>query len=168
MNSTSLSQKKLKVESVVELAREVAGAQAPTGRLVVRENLGPGLVREVSLGGEVRVYWPSAALETWVATEDLDLAVPQARLIAIYRCVTGGHRTLDRCKVIKDKGLSYNWTVELLPDNIIRTVRSDGLAWTFDWHPVVERAHPHGTIMEDALAEDEHAEALTVAELATP
>ncbi len=174
MSNTSLSQERPKVGSVVELAREVAGIQAPAGRSGIRAKLGPGVVQEIGMDGvigEVRVHWPSAELDTWVAVEDLEPTGPQARLVAIYRYGAGGHRILDRCKVVSDRGLNYNWTVELFPGNIVRTVRSDGLAWTFDWNPMVERAQPHGTIIEDelknALAEDEQAEALTVAELST-
>jgi len=87
-------------------------------------------------------------------------------LIAIYRRNTHGGRTLERCKVVASAGLTHHWTAELFPKNVIRIVRSDGLAWTFDWYPLLDQAQPLHTILDDALAEDDHAEALTVAELA--
>ena len=42
MSIPILTQEKFKVESVVELGREVAGTQSAEGRLLVRERLGPG------------------------------------------------------------------------------------------------------------------------------
>lgn len=158
------------IESIVKLAGDVAGAKDPAGRLMARERLGYGIVRDVFKHAGVvlvHVYWPSAELETWVASEDLEQADERARLLSIYRYDEEGRRALDRCKVISGVGLNYNWIVEFFPENVIRTERSDGLAWTFDWHPILERVYPHGTVMEDALAEDAHAEALTVAELST-
>jgi hypothetical protein len=173
--SKPTTQDKLQVESVVELAREVAGTQGQVeGRLIMSERLGPGVVREIiSIGesneysedGMVLVHWPMADLDTWIDPKDLEPANPKARLIAIYHFGSDGHRTLPQCKVIANEGLRHNWEVELFPAHVIRTIRSDGLAWTFDWHPILRRADPHGTIMEEPLAEDDHAEALTVAEL---
>jgi hypothetical protein len=168
MSSLAATKREIKVESVVELSREVAGTQSSEGRLVVRENLGPGIVREIGEDGEagmVRVYWPMAVLETWVSPEDLEVRDPRVHLLVIYHSGPEGHHNPPVCKIVSGAGLYYNWTVEIIHGNVIRTVRSDGLAWTFDWYPVIERAHPRGTILEDALAEDEHAEALTVAEL---
>jgi hypothetical protein len=169
-NTPAISHEEPDIESVVELSREVGRGRGSEGRLVVRGKLGPGIVRQIgTIGGSVlvRVHWPSAELDTWVDSGDLEQADRRARLLSIYRYDAGGYRTLDRCKVIAAAGLNYNWTVELFPENVIRTERSDGVAWTFDWYPIVQRAQPHGTLMEDALAEDAHAEALTVAELST-
>jgi hypothetical protein len=74
-------------------------------------------------------------------------------------------RSFKACKVTTSAGLSRNWTVEMLPGNLIRTVRSDGAAWTFNWNPLFRRVQPLHSILEDALAQDDDAEALTVAEL---
>lgn len=189
MNDLRLLEETLEVEAVVELARQVRGARASYRRLALREKLGAGIVRAfgkiahldmgretggvAGVGGSnhaelICVYWPSAEIDTWLAPEDLEPQDRRARLVAIYRGGVNnevGQSVFEKCKVISNAGLNYNWSVELFQGNIIRTIRSDGLAWTFDWYPVVERAHPHGTILEDALAEDDHAEALTVAEL---
>lgn len=191
MSELHLLEKAPDVESIVELCRQVNGAHLSQSRLAVREKLGPGVVRALGridhpdrghksreldragLAGHIElicVHWPSADLDTWVAPEEVEGYGEKARLLAIYREGAGKETescVFEKCKVIANAGLNYNWTVELFPGNIIRTVRSDGLAWTFDWNPVVEHAHPHGTILVDALAEDDHAEALTVAELAT-
>ena len=133
--------------------------------MTVRDKLGPGVVQEIGRDGDVRVHWPLAELDTWVAHDELETLERRARLITVYRGGADAHRTLQVCKIVTGAGLSHNWMVELFPENVIRTVRSDGLAWTFDWNPVVERAQPHGTVLEEPLAEDDHAEALTVAEL---
>jgi hypothetical protein len=165
MSSTFGAHAQLMVGSVVKIAPEVAGVQAPTGSLVARDRLGPGVVQEVSTEGAVRVHWPSADLDTWVTPEDLEPAEPRARLVEIYRSRRDGRRTLEKCKVVAKAGLDYNWIVDICPGNVIRTVRSDGSAWTFDWYPIRRCAQPRGTNIEYALPEDDDAEALTVAEL---
>lgn len=43
-------------------------------------------------------------------------------------------------------GLNHNWSVELFPDDIVRTIRSDDYAWTFNWYPLYERAYPIHTL----------------------
>ena len=114
----------------------------------------------------VRIFWTIAQLNTWTESLDIEPAGPGARVISVFRCDTHGGRTHERTEVITRAGLTHNWTVELRPSLVIRTLRSDGLIWTFYWDPVFRRAQPHGTILEDPLAQEDHAEALTVADLA--
>jgi len=62
-------------------------------------------------------------------------------------------------------GLQHNWTVDLLHDNVIRTVRSDGLVWTFEWNDLLDRVLPFRTL-NLVPPDDDYAEAMTVADLA--
>ena len=62
-------------------------------------------------------------------------------------------------------GLQHNWTVDLLHDNVIRTVRSDGLVWTFEWNDLLDRVVPFRTL-NLVPPDDDYAEAMTVADLA--
>ncbi|MDQ6692979.1 MAG: hypothetical protein M3014_00950 [Chloroflexota bacterium] len=165
MNSSSVTQEQIKIESVVELARQVLGTHAQDGSLVARENLGPGVVRGFGEDGSIRVYWPCAELHTWVTPEEIDQESPRARLIVRYRCDKDGHLTFEECKVVANMGLTHNWRVEILQGGVVRTVRSDGLAWAFDRHPVFERTHPLHAILDEPLAEEDHDEALSVAGL---
>lgn len=156
----------LKVDSVVELAPDVDEMQTPEGDVILKQMLGPGEVREIAPDGSVLVHWVSADFDMRVERADLDAADPEVRLIAIYRGNLHSEPALEKHKVVSDKGLTHNWVVEILPGNVIRTVRSDGWAWTFDWYPLIHRVEPRFAILEDALEDDDHAEALTVAELA--
>jgi len=61
-------------------------------------------------------------------------------------------------------GLEHNWVVELLPYDVVRSVRDDGLAWTFDWYRVFHKLHPKHTYYVPPN-EDADAEALAAAEL---
>jgi hypothetical protein len=167
METPATTQEYPLVESVVTLAEEVAGVDTPGSGLVPREELGFGIVQEIGTEGMVRVRWPSSGLDTWVNIADLIPVDPEAHLLAIYRVDEHGRRTLERCKVLATAGLTRNWIAELLPQYIVRTVRSDGKAWTFDYYPLIKRTEPLHTILVDALASDDHAEALTVADLAT-
>lgn len=156
------------VDAVVELAPGVAGVHPPAGGFVPKERLGPGVVKEIGNNGTVHIHWVGADLDTWVEPSEVEVPAPAAHLIVIYRCNAHGDRALERYEVVTRAGLTHNWTVEWLPENVIRTVRSDGLAWTFDWYPWFHKAEPLHTILYDALSEEDHAEALAVAELAAP
>jgi hypothetical protein len=166
MKTSPVLNERFKVGSVVELTRGAGALRSWQGRLVLREMLGPGIVRSIDRPGEVQVYWPNAELDVWFDSDDLEQTDLNTHLIVIYRYNQGEHLSKPVCRLVTKAGLSHNWTVELFPDNVIRTIRSDNLAWTFDWNPILERVEPRGTILRDPLAEDDHAEALTVAELA--
>jgi hypothetical protein len=75
-------------------------------------------------------------------------------------CDARGHRTLLRQRVAL---LQHHWTIEVRPENVVRAERSDGLSWTFTVNPIT-----HGVMASWIYPpEDDDAEALTAAEMAT-
>jgi hypothetical protein len=126
--------------------------------------LGPGIVQELGNDGRVKVRWVGVGSEAWMEPDELRSLGPNAHLVRIYRCDEHGHLALQRSRVVTAAGLKHNWTVELLPQDIVRTIRSDGWAWTFEWNPTwsrMETIHTQGF----RPPEDDDAEALVVAEL---
>lgn len=146
---------------VVAPAGELMGVQSPDGGLVPCERLGPGIVEQVSTDGRIRVRWVEAGFDALMDPQDLRSYGEHVHLVVIYRCDGRGNNIKFRSKIVEKAGLEYNWTVELRPNNVVRTVRADGCAWTFKFKPIIRR-------LEAAWPwppEDEDAEALTVAEL---
>jgi hypothetical protein len=136
--------------------------QSPDGEQVLREQLGPGLVEEVVSGEGVRVHWTRAGLDSWAEPGDLHSLGPRAKMIEVYKRDDGGNTRFLRRRVVSTEGLDRNWTVELLPKNLVRTVRSDGACWTFKYNWIFERVE----VWWPQPPDDEDAEALRVAELA--
>lgn len=154
---------------VVKLAKGIAGVQSPDGGLVPGEALGYGLVRQTEGDGNVQVHWTQGDFISLMNPADLVSLGPKAHLLTVYQRDKGGNRKLISRKVFTGgEGLTWNWTVEVLPADVIRTLRPDGSVWTFDWYEFFNKAHPVGTLLAGtaALQEDDHAEALAVAELA--
>lgn len=137
--------------------------QAPDGGLVLCESLGPGLVQQVARDGRVWVRWVGAGFEMWIEPDHLQLPRPYARLISISRVDRRGNTRLLRHKVVEEAGLEHNWSVELHPTNMVRTVRGDGAAWTFRFIPILRHLV---TTAWSVPPEDEDAEAFMVAEVA--
>jgi hypothetical protein len=148
--------------TVVEPAGDLGGVQAPDGAIVSRDRLGPGVVEKSSPDGQVRVRWMAAEFDAWMDPEDLRSRGDHAHVISVYRCNGQGHNTLLRHKVVEKAGLDYNWTVELRPKRILRAVRYDGPAWTFQISMFGKNVQP----LWPQPPEDEDAEALAAAELA--
>ncbi len=176
MNKATIKELPL-IEQIVRSGQDLAGVQAPDGNFVPREALGPGVIREVGHetfdspksklceDKETLVHWVAADFDAWMQPDEIERLDPEARLIAVYERFGHAGRTFKRYKVVSRAGLTHNWLVELLPKYVVRTVRSDGPAWTFDWYPVLERAFPIRTLEQNPPTDDD-AEALTVAELA--
>jgi hypothetical protein len=174
-----------RIEEVVQPGRDLAGVQAPDGSFVPREELGAGVIREVAhghepwrefgeaqtqegherRGREVMVHWVAADFDAWVPPGDVERLDPAARMIAVYERDGRDGRVFKRYKLVRRAGLDHSWAVELLPEKVVRAVRSDGSAWTFDWYPLLERAYPIRSLREEPIT-DEEAEALTAVELA--
>ncbi|MFL5732570.1 MAG: hypothetical protein ACJ78Q_05155 [Chloroflexia bacterium] len=148
--------------TVVEPTSDLGGVQGPDGEMTARERLGPGVIEKVSPEGQVRVRWMDAEFDAWMEPQDLRPLGDHAHLISIYKCDGKGNNTLMRHKIVERAGLDYNWTVELRPHRIIRTVRTDGSAWTFKTSIFGKQVNPLWT----QPPEDEDAEAMAAAELA--
>jgi hypothetical protein len=145
---------------LVAPALEVASLQTVQGFMITCDRLGPGVVRESDGTGKVLVRWSKAEVETWAETADLQPIDAGRRLVTIVLCDARGHRTLLRqCVAL----LQHHWTIEVRPANVVRAERSDGPAWTFTFNPIT-RAMIASWIYPP---EDDDAEALTAAELAT-
>jgi hypothetical protein len=145
--------------SLVTPARDTALLQTPQGLMVSAERLGAGVVRAVDAEGAILVRWSDADVETWVERADISALAAGWCLVTIARRDERGHRTILRRRFAL---LQHHWTIELLPDNVVRAARSDGLAWTFTLTPV-----NHAVIASWLYPpEDDDAEALTAAELA--
>jgi hypothetical protein len=148
--------------TVVEPAGDLGGVQSPDGDLVALERLGPGVVEKSSPDGQVRVRWMAAEFDAWMDPQDLNSRGDHAHLISVYKCDGKGHNTLLRHKVVEKAGLEYNWTVEMRPKRIVRTIRNDGSAWTFEVSMFGKNVKP----LWPQPPEDEDAEAIAAAELA--
>jgi hypothetical protein len=164
MNKATVTEQ-VELEQVVQIRKEVAGIQGPNGIFVLRDVLGTGVIRDIGEDGELLVHWVQADFDAWVDSGEVERLDPTARAIAIYEQDGHTKRVFKQCKVISRAGLNHSWAVEFFPHNVVRTVRSDGCAWTFDWYPLYERAYPIHTFQENMRTDDD-AEALTVAELA--
>jgi hypothetical protein len=145
---------------LVAPALDVASLQTVQGFMVSCDRLGPGVVRETDGAGKVLVRWSKAGVETWAETADLQPIDADHRLVTIMLCDARGHRTLLRQRVAL---LQHHWTIEVRPENVVRAERSDGLSWTFTFNPITR-----GVVASWIYPpEDDDAEALTAAELAT-
>ncbi len=148
--------------AVVAPGDDLMGVQAPDGSLIPCERLGPGLVEEVSPEGKICVRWVAADFEAWLEPQDLRFLGDHAHLIVVNRCDGSGKTRLVRHMVITGSGFDNNWTIELRPKNVVRTIRSDGHAWTFTYNPIFRRL---GTTGWTYPPDDDDAEAFTAAEL---
>jgi len=169
MNEPTIGEKKtLSRGSVVVAVPELTGVQSLEDDFIPRENLGPGFVEQVDEAQGVRVRWVDAGAAAWVAPVDLQPLGPDARLVVVYHRDEGGDLKLVRRGVVTTAGLRTNWTVELLPNEVVRVVRPDGSAWTFDWDRNLGRMNTRNTknMWMFPPQDDDAAEALTVAELA--
>jgi hypothetical protein len=89
---------------------------------------------------------------------------PDAHLVSVYRHPKGGTPKLHRHLVVTGAGLEHNWTVELWPSYIVRTIRnSDRAAWTFTFNWLFHRIQ----VWWPQPPDDDDAEALVVADVAT-
>jgi hypothetical protein len=164
MNKTMVN-KQPRIEEVVRSRQDLAGVQDLDGTYVPNEKLGIGVVSDIRSDNEILVHWVASDIDTWMRPDEIELLDRDARVMAVYERDGGAGREFKRCKVISRLGLNHNWSVELFPDDILRTIRSDGSAWTFNWHPLYGRAYPIHTVQDEPRT-DEDAEAITVAELA--
>jgi hypothetical protein len=143
---------------LVCLASDPLKLPAHDGDVPETGRLGLGIVREPVSGGKVHIHWIEPDCEAWMRLSDVRLLPTTSKLVSIYR-YNHGQRNLVRQRLIGDAGLLHHWLIELLPDNIVRAVRSDGLAWTFNWYPLLNRVEPLRQGDPDQL-EDADAEAL--------
>ncbi|HKP51792.1 MAG TPA: hypothetical protein VJ183_03980 [Chloroflexia bacterium] len=152
---------------MVTLLTSLLGVNTVEGALVPAERLGPGVVRQVDSAGHLLVHWAEADVDAWMDPADLQPLGSNARLVSITRLDPHDNKISTRHRVMTRSGLGieHNWTVELRARNIVRAIRSDGCAWTFDWNPILERMSiRHNVDFPPPRTDD--AEALTVAELA--
>jgi hypothetical protein len=138
--------------------------QLADGDQVPLELLGPGVVKDFMADGRVCVRWTDADLDAWMDPRDLRPFGRRTHAITVLRCDEHGNSVLLRTMTVMTHGLEHNWTAEIHPDGVVRTVRADGEAWTFDWNPLLRCMNSRGTLAR-VPSEDEEAEALTVAEL---
>jgi hypothetical protein len=153
----------------VLLSSEVESVQSPEGAQVPAHLLGPGVVEQVSSGGaSVLVRWAGWSDPIWVDASDLRSPGPDSHLVEVYSRNRQGKRTLLRRGVVTSAGLRHNWSVEMLPGDIVRAVRDDGGVWTFQWRWILRRMDVLGTVntLRNPPPGDDDAEALTVAEIA--
>lgn len=115
-------------DALVRLAPDVAGVPGPDNAVIGGEKLGLGRVAAQAADGRVAVEWVEARIATWVNPEDLQPLDPHLRLIRICRRNRQGTATLLAQRLAP---LEHHWTVEILPEKDMRTVREDGESWTF-------------------------------------
>lgn len=150
--------KAFRIGEAIELARDLVGVQSPDGSLTPREQLGPGIVEQLDEDGRVQVRWVLAGFSVWLDPYDLRSPADNSHLITIRSCDESGSPTLLRYKVAP---IEHNWTVELRPRYVIRTVREDGAAWTFHMNSCFRSIIPPWPAPPD----DDTAEALTAADI---
>ncbi|HEX6607415.1 MAG TPA: hypothetical protein VF276_10925, partial [Chloroflexia bacterium] len=97
---------------VVAPLSDLAGVQAPDGRLLSPERLGLGLVQTCAPGGDVCVRWLDAGLDLWVAGEELRVLAAGRHVVSLWRRDQQGRRFLRGRRLA---ALQHDWTVELLP-----------------------------------------------------
>ncbi len=146
--------------TLVMPAPDLMGMQGPDGTLVLAEKLGPGRVEQTGHDNWVYVRWLGADYAAWVERQDLRSLGPAARIITIQQRDRHGHSVLLRRTIDTRAGLKYNWTVESLPNNVVRAVRDDGASWTFIFNRLFNRLDTYWP----EPREDEDAEALSAAE----
>jgi hypothetical protein len=151
--------------TLVALSTDPIELPAPGKDLTLSERLGPGIVVDTLLDNRVHVHWVVAAFEAWMDPVDLRVLSPTARLITICHCDSAGRRTHIRYRVGTPTGLEHHWTVELLPADVVRAVRDDGCAWTFNWLRLLDRIELVRTVGL-LPTEDADAEARTAVEIA--
>ena len=150
--------------TVVSIAPDLAGLQAPDGSVVPTESLGPGIVKCVEQDGRVCVHWVEAGFESCLPFSDISSMGPDAHLVSVYRHPREGAPKLHKHLVVTGAGLEQNWTVELWPSHIVRTIRnSDHAAWTFNINWMLGRIQ----VCWPQPPDDDDAEALVVADVAT-
>jgi len=157
--------KRFAPHTLVALVSDPIQLPEPGKDLVLSERLGPGIVVDTLLDNRVHVHWVVAAFEAWMDPADLRMLSPTARLITLYHCDSAGRHSHPRYRLGTRAGLEHHWTVELLPDDVVRAVRDDGAAWTFTWLRLlerIERMHTVGILPSD----DDDAEAHTAVEVA--
>lgn len=147
---------------IVRPVPELAWVQSPDGEHIPCEALGPGVVDEVDKTGRVLVHWTGGGFANWIEATDIRSAGPYAHIITVYNRDEHGISRFVRRRLVTEKGLSQNWTVELLPESVVRTIRPDGSAWTFKYNWVFEKIE----VWWPRPPKDDDAEALLVAELA--
>jgi hypothetical protein len=151
--------------ALVALTSDPITLPAPGHDLTLAGRLGPGIVLDTVRDNRVHVRWVAAGFDAWMDPADLRVLSPTARLITICQCDSAGRRTHVRYRVGPRAGLEHHWTVELLPGEVVRAVRADGAAWTFNWLRLLDRielAHTVGLLPSD----DAGAEARTAVEFA--
>jgi hypothetical protein len=146
---------------VVAPTADLMGVQSPGGYVVPTDKLGPGIVQQLAEDGRVCVRWVGAGFVACLDPQDVRSLGGHAHLLTIYKRDRNGARTFLRYKVAASAGLEHNWTVELLPGNVVRVMRPDGLAWTFTVSSFFKRINAWWP----QPPEDDDAEAFTAAEL---
>ncbi len=137
----------LKPESLVSPIASLLGVILADGRHVPVEMLGPGVVKRVDSDGMVLVHWVRPDADALIDPDDLQSLGSDAHLITIIRLNDWSAKPISRHKVITSPGLlEHNWRIELLPKNIVRTIRPDGSAWTFDWNPTLGSVNTRNTV----------------------
>ncbi len=157
----------LKPDSLVSPVPQLLGILMSDGRHVPSDRLGPGIVKRIESDGHALVYWADADADAFMDPTDLQLLGTTSHLVTISRLNAQGVRLNTRHKIVTSRGsgIEHNWQVELLPKGVIRTLRSDGCKWTFDWNSLLGRMNlMHNTNYPPPS--NEEAEALTVAEFA--
>jgi hypothetical protein len=145
--------------TLVALANDLAGVQGPDGTLVPSERLGIGLVQAAGPRGDICVHWLDADIDAWVAADDVRPLGADKRIITVRRMDHPGRQPrVQRFLAVLD----HHWTVELLPDRVIRVVRADGPCWTFAFNTLTRQVDPpwHTELTDDA------AEAIVASDLA--
>jgi hypothetical protein len=147
--------------TVVAPAEDLLSVQSPEGDQIPVRNLGLGIIDEVDPAGKVLVRWVAAQFSVWMRPQDLRL-FPNTHVLSLYSRSRDGRMALLSRKLVSQMGLENNWTVELLPDEVIRAVRADGQAWTFGYSWVDDRIK----VWWPQPPRDEDAEAFVAADLA--
>lgn len=146
--------------AVVTLASDLAGVQAPDGRLVPPDRLGLGTVQALGAGDTICVHWLDANLDTCVPRDEVQPLGAGRHLVSVWNCDRRGRRTLRRRRLAM---LDHHWEVELLPHGVIRAVRADGPCWTFHYNSLTHEVDPW---CGEELTDDA-AEAVVAADTAT-
>lgn len=147
---------------VISPAPDLAGVQLDDGGMLSPDVLGPGIVEQFDMEGRVCVHWVKANISTCLDPTDVRPAGPDAHLVTVNKRGKHGEIKVTRHTVVAKIGLQSNWTVDLLPGNVIRVVRADGPAWTFGFNWILKRID----VWWPQPPDDDDAEALAVAEIA--
>lgn len=151
--------------TLVEADGALLEVQSVEGDRVPCERLGTDIVEASGADGRLLVGWTKAGVKAWTSALDLHSLGTDARLVRVLKCDSRGNVRSTKEKVVRSAGLCHHWTVQIQARSIVRAVRADGLAWTFDLNPTFKRVEIKGTC--GCLSpEDDDAEALTAAEIA--